>query len=347
MAKRIIGVDIGSTSLRAVELEGSGRGRPVISRCHEVPLLEGSVKRGEVLEVNTVATAFKKLWSEGGFAGKDVVLGIGGSSVISRDLTVPRMPLEQIRESLRFSAQDLLPMPVNEAVLDFYPIAEVPGDGPPMVRGLLIAAMKQAVSTNLGAAMEAGLNPVQMDLIPFALARLAGAPAEAGSAVAQIGVGADTTNVVICIDGIPQFVRIIPAGGDDVTRALMQQLALSRVDAEELKVRLGLRGGDGTEDRRALEVIYASVGELMTSLRNTLAFFSAHSPARLGTVVLSGGGSRLDGFARALGEMTRTTVVDAESGARIPVAPRLAANGESRTLERYSVALGLALGSAA
>jgi type IV pilus assembly protein PilM len=347
MAKRIVGVDIGSTSLRAVELEGAERARPVLTRYHEVPLPDGSVKRGEVLEVNTVAAAFSKLWSEGGFSGKNVVLGIGGQSVISRDLTVPRMPLDQIRESLQFQAQDLLPVPVSEAVLDFYPIEDEAGDGPPMVRGLLIAAIKQAVTSNLSAAMEAGLNPVQMDLIPFALTRASGTAGEAGTAVAQIDVGANTTNVVICIDGVPHFVRIIPAGGDDVTRALMRRLEISHDEGEQLKHRVGLTGAGAPEDRPALEAVYAAAGELLTSIRNTLAYFSAHSPARLGTVVLSGGGARLEGFAKAVAETTRTVVVPAEPVARISVAPRLAATADAATVERYSVALGLALGSAA
>jgi type IV pilus assembly protein PilM len=347
MAKRIVGVDIGSTSLRAVELEGPGKARPTLSRYHEVPLPEGSVKRGEVLEVNTVAAAFSQLWREGGFTGKNVVLGIGGQSVISRDLTVPRMPLEQIRESLQFQAQDLLPVPVSEAVLDFYPVADEPGDGPPMVRGLLIAAIKQAVTSNLSAAMEAGLNPVQMDLIPFALTRAGAASGEAGNAVARIDVGANTTNVIICIDGVPQFVRIIPAGGDDVTRSLMRRLGMPRDDAEELKRRIGLLGGSGADERPALDVIYGTVGELLTSIRNTLAYFSSHSPARLGTIVLSGGGSRLAGFAKAVGETTRMAVSASEPSAAISVAPRLAASADAETVDRYAVAIGLALGSAA
>jgi len=347
MAKRIIGVDVGSTSLRAVELEGADKANPVLSRYHEVPLPEGSVKRGEVLEVNTVAAAFKQLWAEGGFTGKNLVLGIGGQSVISRDLTVPRMPLEQIRESLQFQAQELLPVPVSDAVLDFYPIADEPGDGPPMVRGLLIAAIKQAVTSNLSAAMEAGLNPVQMDLIPFALLRAAGAESGAGNAVAQIDVGANTTNVVICIEGVPHFVRIIPAGGDDVTRALSRRLEIPHAEAQAMKQRIGLSAGSVPEERPALEIIYASTGELLTSIRNTLAYFSAHSSVPLTTTVLSGGGSRLAGFAKAIGDMTRTTVVPADPAAKFKLAPRVAGTTNAETVERYAVALGLALGSAA
>ncbi|MDQ4137437.1 MAG: type IV pilus assembly protein PilM [Actinomycetota bacterium] len=346
MASNIVGVDIGSTSLRAVELEGPGNARPILSRYHEVPLPEGSVKRTEVLEVNTVAAAFRRLWSEGGFAGKKVVLGIGGQSVISRDLTVPLMPLEQIRESLQFQAQDLIPVPVSEAVLDFYPIAEEPGEGPPMVRGLLIAAVRQAVTANITAAMEAGLKPVQMDLVPFALNR-AGRRKHLAGAVAQIDIGANTTNMVICRDGVPHFVRIIPAGGDDVTRALMRRLDLSREKAEELKLGLGNTGAPEQPSRAAQDVIYGVAGELLSSIRNTLAYFTAHSSVQIGSILLSGGGSRLAGLTKALAEMTRLEVIPVKTVDQIAISPRLAGSTRPDMLERFSVALGLALGAAA
>ena len=87
MAKSIVGVDIGSTTLRAVELADAAKPRPTLLRYHEVLLPEGAVSRGEVLEPNTVADALKHLWSEGGFKSKDVVLGMGNQRVLARDLS--------------------------------------------------------------------------------------------------------------------------------------------------------------------------------------------------------------------------------------------------------------------
>jgi type IV pilus assembly protein PilM len=159
-----------------------------------------------------VAAALKQLWSAGGFKSTDVILGMGNQRVLARDLTVPKMSLARIRESLPFEVQEMLPVPVAEAVLDFYPIAETTGENGPMVRGLLIAAVKQAVLANVNATQLAGLTTVDVDLIPFALSRvLLSRPGVVGT-VALVDIGASTTSVVIATDGVPQFVRIIATG---------------------------------------------------------------------------------------------------------------------------------------
>jgi len=128
MAKTIVGVDIGSSAVRAVEVSGYQSAHPSITRFHEMPLPDGSVRRGEVIEVSTVATALRRLWSTAGFRSRDVVLGMGGQRVFARDLSVPRAGLQQIRESLPFHVQELLPVPVADVLLDFYPIEEEAGE---------------------------------------------------------------------------------------------------------------------------------------------------------------------------------------------------------------------------
>ncbi|WP_031272698.1 type IV pilus biogenesis protein PilM, partial [Curtobacterium sp. B8] len=97
MAKNIVGIDIGSDAIRAVEVADAGKPQPVIVRVAEVPVPLDATKHGEVLEANTVAGALRSLWSLGRFRSKDVVLGMGNQRVLSRDLTVPRAPLAQIR----------------------------------------------------------------------------------------------------------------------------------------------------------------------------------------------------------------------------------------------------------
>jgi len=223
VATRIVGLDIGNEVLRGIELEYVAKKRPVVMRYHEVTLPEGAVRNGEVVEENTVATALKQLWAEGKFRTRDVVIGLGNQKVLARDLVVPRGSIESIREALPFQVQDLIPVPVAEALLDFYPVAEVASENGPAVSGLLVAAVKASVLANVNAVRKAGLWPVDVDLIPFALQRSIGADIPGTAAV--IDIGATTTNIVISTGGVPQFVRIIPAGGDDLTRALITRLA--------------------------------------------------------------------------------------------------------------------------
>lgn len=343
----LVGVDIGSASVRAVEVKSPDK-RPSIVKYAEVPLPEGSVRRGEVLEIATVATALKRLWANGRFSTKDVVLGMGGPRVLSRDLSVPRAPLAQIREALPFHVQDLLPVPVAEALLDFYPISEGAGENGPVVHGLLVAAIKEAVNANVAAITRAGLHPVGVDLIPFALVRGLIPPGGGRGLLAVVSIGANTTNVVLVQDGVPQFVRIIPAGGDDITRALVQRLQLSPGQAETAKRELGLTQSPlRPEHRPAAEIIFEVAGEQVNAIRNTIAYFVNTRPGvAVDRIILSGGGSQLQGLPRALGDLSGIPVVPAE-----PVGGAILPRDKARTTrEQYdalTTAYALALGGVA
>lgn len=348
MASTIVGVDIGSSTLRAVELQDANKARPTIVRFGELPLPPGAVRGGEVVEPHTVASALKRLWSTSGFRSRNVILGMGNQRVLVRDLSVPRMSKERIRESLPFLVQDMLPVPVIDAVLDFYPVAETDGEQGPMVAGLLVAAVKDAVMANVQAVQLAGLNPVEVDLLPFALSRALGARASGRGNVAIVDVGAATTNVLITTDGVPQFARIIPAGGDDLSQALAAKLDIAWEDAERYKRTLGLASGKVPEEHRiAVETIYEVTSELLVSLRNTIGYFvNQRELHRLDQIVLSGGGARLPGFARALSELTVTPVVGGDPFEGIAQARTArSGKGEQPSSQDMAVALGLALGS--
>lgn len=342
-----MGIDIGSASVRAVEVRHPGK-KPVITKVAEVALPEGSVRRGEVLEVATVATAIRRLWANGRFGTRDVVLGIGGPRVLSRDVAVPRAPLDQIREALPFHVQDLLPVPAHEALLDFYPISEGTGENGPVVHGLLVAAVKEAVTANVSAVMRAGLRPVAVDLIPFALVRGLLPAAGNRGLVAVVSIGANTTNVVLVQDGVPQFVRIIPSGGDDITRALVERLTIAPTQAETLKRELGLSGVPShPEYRPAAEIIFELAGEQLNAIRNTLAYYVNSKPgAAIDRIVLSGGGSQLTGLPRALSDLSGIPVLPADPLGGAPL-PRDRSRASREDQDALTTAWSLALGSAA
>ena len=345
MTASVVGIDIGSAAVRAVEVSDSGKATPTLARFHEVRLPEGAVSRGEVLEPNTVAGALKQLWSMGGFKSKNVVLGMGNHRVLARDLAVPKASMKRIRESLPFQVQDMLPVPVADALLDFYPISESESDTGPQINGLLIAAVKEAVLGNVRAVELAGLNPVEVDLIPFALARAIHDGSRTDGALVQIDVGAGTTSVVITIAGVPQFVRLIPTGGEDLTQALILRLGVDAEQAEALKRSVGLSAQPTLENQAAITVIREVTTELLSSLRNTVNYFTnTRHNVTVARIVLTGGGSHLDGFADALGEMTRLPVLAPLTSGSVVLGRGVDADALEQTRGAFLVALGLALG---
>ena len=349
MASSVVGLDIGGSVLLAVEVSDPTSARPTLVRYHQIELPAGAVTSGEVLEPNTVAAALKHLWTTGGFKSRNVVLGVGNQRVLARDLSVPKMSLARIRESLPFEVQEMLPIPVADALLDFYPISESEGPNGPMVNGLLIAAVKAAVLANVKATHLAGLKTIDVDLIPFALSRVMVTRQGMTGTVALVDIGGSTTSVVIAADGVPQFVRLIATGGDDITQALLSELKSDAVHAEQTKLRLGLATGTVPEsDKRSVEIIYKVASEQLTSLRNTINYFVNTRPTSpVSQVVLSGGGGQLRGLPEALAEMTRIPVIVGDPFATVGIARGLDAEELRLHGTTFAVALGLALGSAA
>jgi type IV pilus assembly protein PilM len=367
MGNSVVGLDIGSTALRGVELSGANKTKPNLLRFFEVPLPPGAVSRGEVVDESAVGLALKKLWSEGGFKSKNVVLGMGNQRVLVRDLSVPKMSLKRIRESLPFQVQSMLQIPPADSLLDFYPISESTGEHGAMINGLLVAAEKSAILGNILAAERAGLTPLEVDLIPFALNRLLLRRSNIKGTVALIDVGGNTTSIIISCDGVPWFVRIIPAGGEDLTQALKSGLEIEADRAEELKrtLRVGahvatnddsafsnspctcdrcVADGVNAEDPRAANIVQTVTNELLGSLRNTVNYFNNTRPQDpVSRVLLTGGGARLAGFTEVLAEMTHLSVTEADPLAAITHTRRSKSKKMEENRSSIAVALGLAL----
>ena len=346
MASIIVGVDIGATGIRGAEVEGPATSRPILRRYHEVPLPRGAVSKGEVVEPSLVATALKTLWSEGGFTSKKIVLGVGGSRVLARDISMPKAPIKMIREMLPLHVQEVLPFPAKDAVLDFYPISEGEDN---TVNGLLVAVLESTVAKNISAARLSGLSPSNVDLIPFAMTRVNFWGGEGSGTVALVDVGATTTTVVVATGGVPTFVRIIPTGGDEVTSALASRMDIDPDTAEHTKRSLGLSAATTPEERLASATIFEMTGQLITSIRETLNYFaSTHPTTFVGSIILSGGAAQLRGFGDALAEYSRLPVSAARPFSSLSIRKPAEKSIETIGMDASPlVAVGLALGSAA
>ncbi|NHC46012.1 type IV pilus assembly protein PilM [Motilibacter aurantiacus] len=358
-----IGLDIGTSGVRAAEVS-SGKGRATLERLAEVPLPPGAVRDGEVVDVAAVAAALRELWATGRFSTKKVALGVANSRVVVRQVELPWMPLADLKASLAFQAQDLVPMPIDQALLDFHPLEEFEAPtGARLLRGLLVAASREMVDKLVDAVQQAKLVPTSVDLTSFAVLRSIGSVVIAGPAAdgpgvpveAIVDVGACVTNVLVHQGGVPRFVRILPMGGQHLTEAVADRLGVPFERAEQLKQELGAGAPDGpapewdgSESDHARRALADATSALVAEIRGSFDYYVASSgTAPIAHLLLSGGSARLAGLDARLSEATRLPVRTVTPLPRLRIGRTgLSEHALGLLAPSSTVPVGLALGAA-
>lgn len=340
-----IGIDLGATSVRAAVLShGTTAGRPSVSvhGIGHVDLPVGAVVNGVVSDQNAVTAALKRLWADNRFECRNVILGITNQQVVVRPLEMPVLPPEQIAKALPFKAREVVPLPLDQALIDWIPLGDT-DQGGDMVPGLLIATPRQPVLAAVQAIEKAGLQVARVDLSSFAALR---AIADESCGVeAVVDIGAHMTNIVIHNHGVPKVVRAVTRGSQELTERIMDATGLEADRAEEAKRLQGLTASN----RNFVDAISEGVRPLLAEIRSSIHYFgTTEGGATVERVSLTGGGSALPGLAQLLGDhlSIRTDVVAPMQHIRNRLASKEIQKEETE-LSATAVALGLAMGAAA
>lgn len=239
-ATHVLGLDIGTEAIKAVELKldrGEIRlvGRPAI-----VPTPTHSVSGGRVVDSAAVVEALDRLLSSNGFSTRKVVASVGGDTdVVVRIIEVPKMTGKELDEAIQWELERQAPFPVDQAVFDYQPIER--SDTPPDAQNmevLLAVAQEEMVDAHVEALMAAKLVPQAIDVEPLAISRAlvdAAGDALADQTIANVHVGATNTAIIIVRRGLLAFVRTLPTGGQQLTAAVRQNLAEDEAQAERTK----------------------------------------------------------------------------------------------------------------
>jgi type IV pilus assembly protein PilM len=345
MAKTRIGLDVGSTAARAVEVNVAGE-PPVLVRAAQVPMPPGAIENGEVRQPEAVTEALRELWRRGGFKNRQVYMGVGNQRVVVREVALPWLPLKELRESLPYQVQEFIPIAVEDAVLDFDALDEFEQEGRRMIRVLLVAAQRGMVEGLVGTATAARLEPLGLDLVPFALIRSIGhangSVMEEEVEEALIDVGADITSICVHSHTVPRFVRILPSGGNDITLAVARALGVPEDEADRMKRGEVVEGGPNPAD--AQRVAHGRTVSFVDEIRSSLEFYAAQSPgSRIGRLRVSGGGSKLPGFIQMLQERLGTPAEPGGVFGRVRPELDLSQEALAEAEPLLAVAVGLAL----
>lgn len=303
-----IGLDISTNSIKVAEVT-LGKGDPVLSNLGIVHIPDGVIRDGEVEDGVTLAEALKELWGKTGMKERSVALGVANQRVIVRPIELPYMEKEELDSALRFQVQEFIPIPIEDAILDFDIIEEfMTADEERMLTVLLVAAHKDMIQSFIEVLRAANLSLSAIDLKTFALPRclvpigVLKAGYEEGEALCLINVGAGMTNITILKDNIPRFARFLLRGGDDFSRAVMNRLNMEFSEAEEIR-----RGRIVNEE--ALGVLQQEIFNFVGEIRRSVDYYIAQTQERtFSKVLISGSGS-----------VTVNLIQEMNKGLRIPV----------------------------
>jgi type IV pilus assembly protein PilM len=351
--KRVVGLKVGASQIAAAQVINAGD--PRIVRMARMPLERGVVVGGELREPDVLAAALKTFFRKNKLPRNCVRLGISNNRIGVRTFEIPGIEdPKQLGNAIRYRAQETLPIPLDEAVLDYRILEDRVGeDGVRVRRVLLVVAHRDLVDRYVGACRKAGLKLIGIDLEAFALLRALGDPARPvateDAGLVCISIGHDRSTLAVSDGRICEFTRVLAWGGSSLNIAIARALDLTPSEAEPLKHELslgeegevaGLAAHRADEARRAMAAeLQAFARELVASLR-----FYQEQPGSLGVgeILITGGGAACGGLAAELERLIGVPVHVADPLARVKVPRKLRKtwNGPDGSL---AVAVGLGI----
>src|SRR5213594_3790067 len=291
--KSMVGVDIGSSSVKAVELRGKGGDFQLLSLGYE-GLQPDSVVDGQIMELNAVSTAIGNIFNEHKIKTTKVAAGVNGHSVIVKNIVLPQMTEDELQESFAWHAEEHIPFDISDVNLDYH----VTGSTPDAIQVLLAACKRDKVANLKQTIQLAGKQPAVIDVDAFALQNCyeLNYEPQPGQVVALLNIGASTTNINILNGMRSVFTRDATVGGYQYTALLQKEMSLTFEEAE--KVKRGLTVPDSSREVN-LEPILETVSDILAlEVQKTMDFYRATTDDAnaVQKILVSGGGSKQKGM---------------------------------------------------
>ncbi|MFN2533348.1 MAG: type IV pilus assembly protein PilM [Pyrinomonadaceae bacterium] len=304
--KNLVGLDIGSSSLKAVELSKKGASLQLVNLGFE-NLQTDTIVDGQIMELNNVSNVISNIFSEHQIKTPRVAAGVSGHSVIVKNIVLPQMSEDELRESFSWHAEEHIPFDIADVNLD-YQLTSSSNES----MHVLMAACKSDKIANVKQAIQlAGKQPVIIDVDAFALQNCyeVNYRPKPGEIVALLNIGAATMNINILNGTRSVFARDASVGGSQYTSLLQRELGLSFEQAEAVK--RGMPIPEGIEPRPIQPIIETVSDTLALEIRKTMDFYratAAEGESAIQKILLAGGGSKLPGLSDYLARRFEITV---------------------------------------
>jgi len=287
--KEVVGIDIGSSSVKVVQLKGNN-GSFQLLNAGIFHLPPEAIVDNTLMDSSSIATVIKNLVASLDIKIKDVVCSISGNSVIIRKIVLPAMPQEELEDQISWEAEQYIPFDINDVNMDFQILSPDSND-PSKMNVLLVASKKDIINDYVAVFSEAGMQLSVVDVDSFAVQNAFEVNHDYSSEdiIALVNIGASVMNINVIKDGITLFTRDVQMGGNLYSEEIQKQLGLSSEDAENGKLLAH------ESDNEPLRNVILKVNETITQeIRRSLDFYnSTASDDRISCVFLSGGCSKV------------------------------------------------------
>src|ERR1700757_1032254 len=339
--KSLIGLDIGSSSVKAIELKKTKEGYELVSHGIET-LAQDTVVDGAIMDAPSVAEKIVSIFDNQKIRAKDVATSVSGHSVIVKRVSMPLMTEEELFDRVQSEASQHIPFDIADVNLS-YQLLEATEN---QMDVLLVAVKKDKILNHTNVLAQAGKTPMVVDIDAFALQNCfeVNYEPDAGQTVALLNIGASVMNINIVRGGIPLFTRDVSVGGNQYTDALQKELDLSFDDAERLKK--GDTLPSVTDEQKSQ--ILRSVSDILTlEIQKTFDFFRATaSGENIQRILVAGGTARVPGLVDLLREEFAMPVEELNPFRKVLINPGKHSDDQIREMgPRLAIAVGLALRS--
>src|ERR1700716_4072217 len=339
--KALVGLDIGSSSIKAVELKSTKQGYELVSFGLE-NLAQDTVVDGAIMDAPLVAGAISNIFDTQKVKTKNVATAVSGHSVIVKRVSLPTMTEEELYDRIQSEASQHIPFDIADVNLDHQLLESVDSQ----MDVLLVAVKKDKILNHTNVLAQSGKNSTVVDIDAFALQNSyeVNYDPDPGQTVALLNIGASVMNINIVRGGIPLFTRDVSVGGNQYTDALQKELDLSFDDEERLKKGDPLPTGTDEQKGRILR----SVSDILTlEIQKTFDFFRATaSGENIQRIMVAGGTARVPGLVDLLREEFAMPVEELNPFRKILLNPAKHSEDQIRDLApKLVVAVGLALRS--
>ena len=348
--KRLVGLKIGASQLAAAQIVNNGA--PELTDVFREPLEPGLVVSGEIRDPDALGDAIKRFFELHKLPKSGVRLGVSNNRIGVRIFEIEGVSdPRQLENAIRFRAEEVLPIPLDDAVLDYVVLEEqARDDGTEWKRILLVVAYREVVDRYLQACRRAGIQVVGIDHEAFALLRSLEAPrdrdSDAGALVA-VAIGHDRTTIAVSNGRQCEFARVLDWGGWSLNVAVARALDRAPSEVESVKRQLSFShatevdGLSPEQVEKTREGIQRALATFARELVASLQFYQAQPGALgIGEVVLTGGTAHMDGLAEAVGEQIGVPVRLGDPFRRVKVGPKVVHEGQHGSV---AVAIGLGI----